>query len=438
MTIGVVGAGITGLALTHHLGERGADAVAFEADAEPGGVVRSERVDGRVLERGPQRVRLTDEVRALVDALGLGDDLLVANDDLPLWVYADGRLREVPRSLSTFVATDLLSWQGKLRLLAEPFTRAGRPDETAAELFARKFGREAYENLVGPLFGGIYASDPARMPAKYALDGLLRLERREGSFLKPALRRVLGSRETPPPVSFRDGLQALPEALYDANADHVRLSEPVRRVREDGRGFALLTESGETRVDEVVLTTPADVTGRVLADLAPTSADRLARLSYNPLALVYLDARPGRDGMGYQVRRDEPLETLGVSWNASLFGRDGGPASDASGTSSRPTGRDGVHTAFLGGMDRPRILDKPDDALGRIAADEFQQITGAHADVVGVHRLDRGFPAYDGSWAALDEVDLPDGIRLATNYTGRMGVPSRIREAKRLAGELAE
>ena len=38
MTVGIVGAGITGLALAHYLGERGADSVAFEAASDPGGV----------------------------------------------------------------------------------------------------------------------------------------------------------------------------------------------------------------------------------------------------------------------------------------------------------------------------------------------------------------------------------------------------------------
>ena len=45
----------------------------------------------------------------------------------------------------------------------EPFTRAPDPDETVARLFTRKLGRQAYERLIGPLYGGLYASDPADM-----------------------------------------------------------------------------------------------------------------------------------------------------------------------------------------------------------------------------------------------------------------------------------
>jgi len=35
-------------------------------------------------------------------------------------------------------------------------------------------------------------------------------------------------------------------------------------------------------------------------------------------------------------------------------------------------------------------------------------------------------------------VDTSDGIELATNYTARMGIPSRVREAREIATELGE
>jgi oxygen-dependent protoporphyrinogen oxidase len=420
MTVGVVGAGITGLSLTHYLAERGVDAVAFEAASEPGGAIDSRRVDGRVVECGPQRIRLTDEIAGLVDDLGLREDLLVADDELPLYVYVDGRLREVPRSIRAFLRTDLLSVPGKLRLLAEPLTAAGDPEESAADLFTRKFGAEAYHNLVGPLFGGIYGSDPARMPAKYALAGLLRMEAKHGSLLKPALKRVRADGETPPPVSFADGMQQLPDALYEANADRVELDTPVESVRVDGDGYVLETPGESVAVDEVVVTVRADRAADLLAGVNAESASALAELHYNPLIFVHLLADVDREGFGYQVRRDEPLRTLGVSWNDSLFDRDG------------------VYTAFLGGMDHPEMVDRSEDELGRVAAQEFERVMDAPAEVLNVTPIPRAFPAWDESWAARDRVDFPDGVTLATNYTARMGVPSRVREAERLAGELAE
>lgn len=436
--VGVVGAGMTGLALTHYLREQGVEPVTFEARERPGGVVHSREVDGYVLELGPQRLRLSGPVADLVGDLGLADAVVEADPDLPLYVYADGKLRRVPLSLSTFLATDLLSWRGKLRLLKEPFTGRGRPEETAAELFARKFGNEAYENLIGPLFGGIYGSDPARMPAAHALDGLLRLDAREGGLLKPAVERIVLGGESAPAVAFEGGNEQLPEALYEANSEHVRLGtavETIRDSRDSGDGFELIVDEEVVPVDEVVVTAPARAAADLLARIAP-DAERLRDLTYNPLAMVYLRADHDRTGLGYQVRHGEPVHTLGVSWNGPAFGRDGVPRSDAAGGSSRGT-RDGVHTCFLGGMVDGEVLDRPDDELAEIAREEFEAVMDCRAEVIEVVRPDWGFPAYDDSWDALEGLTLPEGVHLATNYTSRMGVPARVRQAKRLAAELA-
>jgi oxygen-dependent protoporphyrinogen oxidase len=418
MTVGIVGAGITGLALTHYLGERGVDSVAFEAASDPGGVIRSERVDGRVLEHGPQRTRLTPEIEALIDDCGLRSALRTADADLPLYVYVDGRLRQVPFSVEEFLSTDLLSVRGKLRLLAEPLTEGVRDGETAGDYFVRKFGREAYHNLVEPLFGGIYGSDPAEMPGEYALQTVRKMER-SGSLVRAAINRRLEGKERRPPISFDGGMAQLPRALYEHNADRVVLETGVDRIVPEGSGYRLETGAGDRTVDRVVVTTRADVAAGLLADVDTESARALRRLYYNPLAYVHVHSEAAPDGYGYQVRHDEPLHTLGVTWNASLFDRDG------------------VYTCFLGGMENPGLVDRSERELGRIATTEFEAVMDVPAEVLNVTRHQRGIPAYDGSWTAMTDVNLPDGVTLAANYAGRMGVPARIREAKRLAERFA-
>jgi oxygen-dependent protoporphyrinogen oxidase len=423
MTVGVVGAGVTGLALGHHLDREGREWVAFEADDRPGGVVRSEELAGHVVEVGPHRIRATDPVRELVGDLGLGDELIEADDDLPLYVYHRGKLRVVPRSVGEFVRTDLVSARGKLRALGEPLAAPGDGGETAADLFRRKFGPEVYHNVVEPLFSGIYASDPERMPARHSLSGLLRIDEREGGLLGPALRRLAAGGSTAPPVSFEGGLGRLPGALYDAHADRIHLSTPVESVVPAGDGGAddgYLVRAGgdERRVDDVVVTAPAGAAADVFREAFPEATDRLDRLAYNPLAMVYLEADVDREGFGYQVHADEALRTRGVTFVDSLFGREN------------------LYTAFLGGMSDPDVLEESDRALERTAAEEFEAVLGAPAEPIGVNRL-RAYPAYDDSWAALDGLELPEGIHLATNYTARLGVPSRIRESKRLAADLA-
>ncbi|MEF8775135.1 MAG: protoporphyrinogen oxidase [Haloarculaceae archaeon] len=426
-TVGVVGAGITGLAVTHYLAEYGVDCVTFEAGAEPGGVIESRVVEGRVLEAGPQRMRKTPAVADLLQDLGIDDETIEA-PELPLYVYADGELGEAPLSREAFLRSGLLSWRGKLRLLAEPLTSAGSPDETVAELFTRKFGREAYETFIGPLYGGIYGSDPARMPARYALSGLLEREQEVGNMLTAFRRRIGGTDGPPPPISFADGMQTLPRALANAHAGAIDLGTPVRDVSIAGESggptggspgdFVLETPGGDLAVDHLVVTTPADVASALLDGVAAGAAG-LAALTYNPLAIVHLLADVDVEGMGYQVAFGEDLHTLGSSWNASLFDREG------------------VYTVFLGGMHEPDIVGASDEHLATVATREFREVMGADPAVLGVTRLERGFPAYDRSWTALDDLDLPAGVHMATNYRSRMGVPSRIREASDLAGSIA-
>jgi len=422
MDVAVVGGGITGLAATHSLAERGVTAVTFEAADEPGGVIRSREVGGNVVEVGPQRLRKTPAVADLIEAVGLSENVIEATE-APLYVYADDRLREAPLDVGTFLWTDLLSWRGKARLLAEPLTRRGYPQESAAELFTRKFGREAYERFIGPLYGGIYGSDPAAMPAAYALESLLEREREAGSFLL-AFRKRVGQGQRFPPISFEGGNQQLPRALFDAYADRVELDTPVTAIHQAGEsdgGEKYLVETGDRthEVDHVVVTTPADVTADLLSEVA-TGAESLAELTYNPLAMVHLTADCRPEGFGYQVALGEDLHTLGVSWNASMFDRDG------------------LYTVFLGGMHEPGMVERDHADIGRVAREEFERVMGCEAAVLNVETRQRWFPAWDRSWDALVEFETPAGIHMATNYTGRMGIPSRVREAREVAETIAE
>ena len=417
MRVGIVGAGITGLALQHQLRERGVDSVAFEADAEPGGVIRSRPVEGYVVEDGPQRTRLSPPVASLVDDLGL-DDRLVEAADPPLYLYRDGSLREVPFSVRKGVSTDLLSLRGKLRLLLEPLTGPPRGEESVEESLTRMLGKEAAQYLVGPLYGGIYGTHPDEMPMRHSLGRALEKRGVDRSLLVAALRATRRG-STPPVVSFDGGLQTLPEALFERHSERVRLDTPVEGVGQTDDGFALETPEGTTTVDQVVLTTPAAVTADLLEPFAPGSADALRRLTYNPMAVVHLDAASDMDAAGFQVQYDESFRTLGVTSTGALFDR---------GTR---------HTAYLGGGRNPGLVERSPSAIREIAEREFAELTGVKASAVDVRRLRRGMPAYDTTWDALEAVDPPDGVQICANYAARAGIPGRLREAERVAESLA-
>jgi oxygen-dependent protoporphyrinogen oxidase len=391
--------------------------VVFEAEDRPGGVIRSGRVEGHLLEWGPQRTRLVGSVGELVRGLEMEDQVVTAPPGLPLFVYRRGKLRQVPFSAGDFLRSDLLRWPAKLRVLLEPFTHGPDHNERVARFFTRKLGRAAYEDLVGPLYGGLYASDPADMVVGLSLAHVLREFGIGRSLLLPLLLRR-GRISPPAACSFREGMQTLPAALYQHNQDNVRLGTPVRRLQRAGDGFRLQWDGGEMEAEQIVITSSAPVTAQILGEIASGAAERISQLVYNPLAVVHLHADTELVGLGYQVSLAERLSTRGVTFNDSLFGRRG------------------VYTAYLGGAKDPQVVERPDDEVAEIAAREFRAVTGYEARALSVAR--EWMPAWDRSWAALEGLQLPPGVHLAANWESRPGIPGRLAQAKRLARLFAE
>lgn len=418
-TVAVVGAGISGLALTHELTKRGVETLTFEAESQPGGIIQSRTIDGHVLELGPQRLRLAGPVKSLLGDMGLLTELREGHTDQPLYIYQDGKFRVAPLSVREAVTTDLLSWRGKLRVLAEPFTAGPQPGESVEEFLTRKFGPEAAHRLFAPLYTGLYGTAADEMLVEYSLGKALKRHGIEGSILKAVAPYAIKGRDPPPIVTFEKGLQRLPEALAERHADAIRFSTPVEAVKPDGEGYEVVTDSGRHHVDAVGMTAAAPAAAEILEPVDGSLAGTLREFNYNPIVVVHLASAAGVVGHGCQILPEAGYETLGMTWNASMLDRDE------------------VYTAYLGGSEGETLAERTDEEIGAVAAAEFEELLDAEASVISVHRWDPGMPAYDRSWAALDRLDPPEGIGFVTNYTDRAGIIGRLAEAKTVADRLA-
>jgi oxygen-dependent protoporphyrinogen oxidase len=411
----IVGGGISGLALGRELDARGVEFVLLEASPRVGGVIRSARVDGHLLDWGPQRARLTRGMSELIAAVGLADQVVTARPGLDLFVYRRGRLRAVPLSAGAFLASDIVGPAAKARAALEPLTAGADPSESVAHYFTRKVGRELYETLVGPLYGGLYGSDPADMVVGLSLLHVLN-EFGVGRSLVLKLLSGGGRIVTPPACTFENGIQALPSALAASLGGRVRTGVPVEALRPSGAAWEVVTAHETIPAAAVVLTVPAPAAAHLLEPLAEDAARRIASLRYNPLGVVHLHAETTLEGMGFQVSFAEPLALRGVTFNDSLFDRTG------------------VYTAYLGGGVRPEVVRLGDDALARLAVEEFRLCTGYESRPLAIEREE--MPAWDRSWSALAGLALPPGIHLTANWESRPGLPGRLARARDLANQI--
>jgi oxygen-dependent protoporphyrinogen oxidase len=336
----VVGAGVAGLAAATAI-RRDApdvDVVVLERGARLGGLVETERTaDGFVLEHGADCFVTTKPWGvAAVRAAGLGD-AIVAGGRAPRRSYVSTGAGLIPlpqvfagvgpAAVLSVLRTPLLSLGAKARLALEPLVPRRREsgDESVRAFVARRFGREMADAIVGPVVGGIYGSDTARLSAEACLPRLRAFEREDGSVVLGTQRAIRARRahppETllPPTVSLRDGMGSLPAALGRALGGRVTLGAAARGIVRRGRGFAVDTTLGDVACDGIVVATPAWQAPPLVEAVSPDLAAYLATIPHKALACVTLAwpraavPRP-LDATGWLRGARDRRATLACTW----------------------------------------------------------------------------------------------------------------------------
>lgn len=432
----VVGAGLSGLVRAHALAARGEDVLVLEAGSRAGGVVKTDRIDGYVVERGPNTVRPTPELWSLVSDLGLLSQVQLASPSATRYLDFDGRLQAMPMSAFGLLGTGLLSVRGKLRLFAEPFVRRGGPredDESVRDFFTRRLGHEVAERFVEPFVSGIFAGDAGELAAAAAFPTLKEMDTRYGSLLRGAIRSRRGRR--PPAVkpprgllSFRQGLATLPRAIAAALGDRLKLGNPVRQVQIAGSGWRLATESGAFEAQRLVVATSCDAAAQIVSAAAPEAAAALAGIPSPALAVLHLawpvdafERRP--EGFGYLVVPQASRRILGCLWSASLF------------AGRAPEGQ-ALLTIFLGGRLDPNAAALPDGELAAAAVRDVRAAMGVRGEprVVAVTRWAHSIPQYDrGHLARVQTLAAAEarcpGLTFLGNYRGGTSVGDVVKNA---------
>ena len=131
----VIGAGISGLTAAYLLHAGGRDVVVFDQGDAPGGRLRSERIDGFLMEYGANSIMIpAPAVETLIAQLALDPEKVTRNAAARCrYLVRGGRMRGLPSQPCRFLLSDFFSLPGRLRMLMEPFVPAQHDDETVTD-----------------------------------------------------------------------------------------------------------------------------------------------------------------------------------------------------------------------------------------------------------------------------------------------------------------
>ncbi|MGM0574391.1 MAG: protoporphyrinogen oxidase [Myxococcota bacterium] len=436
----VVGGGVAGLATAWTLQRAGAPVMLLERTDEVGGVMGTRVVGGHRFETGPTTVMASaEEIGRLIDEVGLREHVVKSRPEAERrLIWRHGRLHELPSNPAALATSGLMTWKGKLRLLAEPFVSAPKEprDETLAQMLRRRLGAEAVEGFVDPFVGGVFAGRVDELGVD-AFPKLRDLEREHGGFVRGMFakrkERKNGGPRKKGLLTFPEGLRELPDAIREALGTRVRLGHDVtrlERVEGDGavawRVHAQADGRGVTYdAAAVVLATPAWAAATLLEPLDEEAAGLLEPIPHPHVASIGLgypeDAVEGDlNAFGLLTASDSPIPEdepiLGVLFNSSIFpGR-------------APEGHVTL-TVMIGGARDPDAREASDGALVDRARKALAALVGARGEptAVAVNRWPRAIPQYEPGHArrierVLERIAGLGPLLLAGNYLEGVGV----------------
>jgi len=451
--VGIIGGGISGLAALHYLRSRRPELSVrlFEAESRLGGTIGTDLVDGHSFDWGPNgfldREPLTLQ---LCHDLDLDNDLERANENVKnRFILRRDVLRAVPMSPLRFMASDILSLSGRLRILAEPFARGGSDsDESIYEFVSRRIGREAADYLVQPMVSGVYGGLADRLSLKSCFPIMHEMESQYGSLIKAMIAKAraakrAGKRSGGPSgpggwlTSFKGGLQRLVDRPAERYADHIQTDTPVTSITRADDRYVLSVDTGENvTAKRIIVATPAHRAADLLGELSPSLGVELEAIPYAPIAVVCLgvqdsDVAHSLDGFGFLVPPKENKSILGSIWTSSIF------------ANRSPQGQVQLRS-MLGGDGNHAVVDMSDDELVNRTIEDLRDVIGLSLPptTARVYRWHRGIPQYViGHQARLQRIEKElarfGNVHLAGNSYYGIGLNDCIKQAYQVVDSIA-
>jgi protoporphyrinogen/coproporphyrinogen III oxidase len=461
MKVVVVGGGISGLAAAHRLTELASERqtplelTLIEARERLGGTIVSERIDGFLVEAGPDSF-LSEKPWALALCRRLGvEHRLVRTDDRfrKVFVWRAGRLHALPdgfqllapTKLGPFVRSGLFSWPGKLRMALDLVMPRGTSDDESLGAFVRRrLGREALERVAQPLVAGIYTADPDDLSLTATMPRFSELERRERSIILGLWRANRRAPQTGTSgarwslfVTFQNGMEEMVTAIASRlPPGAVLLKHRVDDIERSGRSWRVVGGLGPAlEADHVIVATESYTASRLLRYVDPALATLLGEIPYASSATVSFGYRRAEvphalDGFGIVVPRTERRSVFACTFSSVKYpGR-------------APEGHV-LLRCFVGGALNESILESDDSALIAGARSELRELLGITGEPVlsRLVRWAKAMPQYHvGHAVRVETIErcaaaLP-GLHLAGGAYRGVGIADCVRSGEAAAEQV--
>jgi oxygen-dependent protoporphyrinogen oxidase len=452
--IAIIGGGISGLAAAFALEKRRRQGVEleyalFESSPRLGGVLLTERIDGCLVEAGPDSF-LTEKPWAadLCREIGLGDQLISSNDHArKTYILVKNRLVPMPDGLMFMVPTRILpalwsplfSTRTKFRMLREWFhpRKTSIADESVASFVERHYGPEMVDRLADPLLSGVYGGEAGKLSLRAVLPRFAEMEATHGSLgraLTSAIRK--SSPAKPLFTSLQNGMQQLVDAIVShLPPSALHRNTPVQAIQQQDRGWVVSAGYSSDHFDAVIIAISAPAATRL--GLPATLNSALSAIEYTSSVTVTLAYdQPARQslppGFGFLVPRSEGKRLLAATFVHNKFPH------------RAPEDR-ALLRCFLGGARDQTILDQSDDDILRIVRQELLPILNLTAKPLftRVYRWSNAMAQYNVGHIeriqAIEKIcrELP-GLALAGNAYHGIGVPDCVRSGADAASHILQ
>jgi len=452
--IAIIGGGISGLAaaftLEDHRRAGALEYTLYESSPNLGGVLRTEHIDGCIVEAGPDSF-ITEKPWAadLCRTLGIGDQLIGSNDaDRKTYILVRGQLIPMPEGLMFMVPTKILptglsplfSWTTKLRMAQELLLppRAAAADESVASLVERHYGAEMVDRLADPLLSGVYGGDAASLSVRAVLPRFAEMERTHGSLGRAMLAarnkmpRTVNKTAAPLFTSLKNGMQQLVETLVPRlNPSSLVTNHSVQAIHPEAGGWTVSAGLKSDNFDGAILAVPSHAAAKLLSVSSPELSAELAAIGYSSSITVGLaydrevrQSLPPGSGFGFLIPRSEGKRLLAATFVHNKFPH------------RAPEDR-ALLRCFFAGSNAENIWQQSDDAIIAVVRDELQQILGLRAEPLfaRVYKWKSAMAQYGvGHLERLNRIErlrqkLPKLALAGNGYRG-IGVPDCIRSGQ--------